>query len=44
VYEVKAPEESKYDWDYLKVVQVLSAEDAAPRPVAESECNLAANN
>ena len=38
VYEVKTPGESKYDWDYLKVVQALSAEDAAPRPVAESEC------
>jgi branched-chain amino acid transport system substrate-binding protein len=26
--QVKAPQESKYPWDYFKVVKVMSGEDA----------------
>lgn len=36
---VKTPEESKGPWDYLKVLGLISAEDAF-RPVAQSACPL----
>jgi len=39
VFEVKKPSESKGEWDLLKQIAVISAEDAAV-PVAESECPL----
>ncbi len=28
VMQVKSPQESKYDWDYYKVVRVMNGEDA----------------
>jgi branched-chain amino acid transport system substrate-binding protein len=37
--EAKKPEESKGEWDLMKVVATISAEDSA-RPLSESECPL----
>jgi branched-chain amino acid transport system substrate-binding protein len=37
--EVKKPEESKYPWDYYKVLATIPAEEAF-RPLAQSECPL----
>jgi len=37
--QVKAPEESKYPWDYYKVLQVIPG-DQAFRPLAEGGCPL----
>ena len=39
LFEVKKPEESKYPWDYYKLVATISPEDAA-KPLAASECPL----
>ena len=39
LFEVKKPEESKYPWDYYKLVATISAEDAA-KPLEASECPL----
>jgi branched-chain amino acid transport system substrate-binding protein len=39
LFEVKKPEESKYPWDYYKLVATIPAEEAA-RPLSESECPL----
>jgi branched-chain amino acid transport system substrate-binding protein len=39
LFEVKKPEESKYPWDYYKLVATISPEDAA-RPLEASECPL----
>jgi branched-chain amino acid transport system substrate-binding protein len=39
LFEVKKPEESKYPWDYYKLVATISPEDAAV-PVEKSECPL----
>jgi branched-chain amino acid transport system substrate-binding protein len=39
LFEVKKPDESKYPWDYYKLVATISPEDAA-RPLSESECPL----
>jgi branched-chain amino acid transport system substrate-binding protein len=39
LFEVKKPEESKYPWDYYKLLATISPEDAA-RPLAQSECPL----
>lgn len=39
VLEVKSPEESTSDWDLLKVVSEVSAEDAF-RPIEEGGCSL----
>jgi branched-chain amino acid transport system substrate-binding protein len=39
LFEVKKPEESKYPWDYYKLIATIAPEDAA-RPLAESECPL----
>src|SRR5262245_1426480 len=35
--QVKTPEESKYPWDYLKILKVIPGNEAF-RPLAESEC------
>jgi branched-chain amino acid transport system substrate-binding protein len=37
--EVKKPSESKYPFDYLKLLATVSAEDAA-RPLSKSECPM----
>ena len=37
--QVKTPAESKYPWDYYKVLATLPA-DQAFRPLSESECPL----
>ncbi|MGA0598674.1 ABC transporter substrate-binding protein [Enterovirga sp. CN4-39] len=37
LYEVKKPNESKYPWDYYKLVTTIPAEDAFT-PLSESEC------
>jgi branched-chain amino acid transport system substrate-binding protein len=37
--QVKTPEESKYPWDYYKILATLPA-DQAFRPLGESECPL----
>ncbi|WP_233208412.1 ABC transporter substrate-binding protein [Pollutimonas subterranea] len=37
--QVKTPEESKYPWDYYKIVGTIAAKDAF-RSVADSECAL----
>ena len=39
VVQVKTPAESKYPWDYYKVIGTVSAEEAA-LPLARSECKL----
>ncbi|WP_425532377.1 ABC transporter substrate-binding protein [Aquabacter sediminis] len=39
VYQVKTPAESKYPWDYYKLVQVIPG-DQAFRPLSESQCPL----
>jgi branched-chain amino acid transport system substrate-binding protein len=39
LFEVKKPEESKYPWDYYKLIATIPAEEAA-RPLSESECSL----
>jgi branched-chain amino acid transport system substrate-binding protein len=39
LFEVKKPEESKYPWDYYKLVATIPAEDAA-KPLPQSECPL----
>jgi branched-chain amino acid transport system substrate-binding protein len=37
--QVKTPEESKYPWDYFKILKTIPGEQAF-RPLAESECPL----
>jgi len=39
LYEVKKPSESKYPWDYYKLIATIPAEEAF-RPLSESECPL----
>jgi branched-chain amino acid transport system substrate-binding protein len=39
LFEVKKPEESKYPWDYYKMIATIPAEEAA-KPLGESECPL----
>ena len=39
LFEVKKPEESKYPWDYYKLIASISPEDAA-KPLEASECPL----
>lgn len=39
VYQVKSPAESKYPWDYYKLVQVIPGEQAF-RPLSQSQCPL----
>jgi branched-chain amino acid transport system substrate-binding protein len=39
LFEVKKPEESKYPWDYYKLIATISPEDAA-KPLKASECPL----
>lgn len=38
--EVKSPDESKYPWDYYKIISTIPAEKAF-RPLAQSACPLA---
>jgi branched-chain amino acid transport system substrate-binding protein len=39
LFEVKSPAESKYPWDYYKLLGTIPAEEAF-RPLAQSECPL----
>jgi branched-chain amino acid transport system substrate-binding protein len=39
LYEVKSPTESKYPWDYYKLIATIPAAQAF-RPLSESECPL----
>jgi branched-chain amino acid transport system substrate-binding protein len=39
LYQVKSPDESKYDWDYLKPIRAIPKEQAF-RPEGEGGCNL----
>src|ERR1700682_959699 len=39
LFEVKKPSESKYPWDYYKLIATISPEDAA-KPLEASECPL----
>jgi branched-chain amino acid transport system substrate-binding protein len=39
LFEVKTPGESKYPWDYYKVIATIPADEAF-RPLAQSECPL----
>ncbi len=39
VMQVKSPKESKYPWDYYKILKTIPREEAF-RPLAESECAL----
>jgi branched-chain amino acid transport system substrate-binding protein len=39
LFEVKKPEESRGPWDYLKLVQTTSAEEAF-RPIGEGGCPM----
>jgi len=40
LYEVKKPSQSKYPWDYLKLLQTIPADEAV-RPLDEGGCLLA---
>ena len=42
LFEVKSPVESKYPWDYYKLVATISAEDAF-RPLSQGGCPLVKN-
>jgi len=42
VFEVKKPEESKYPWDYFKLVRTIPG-DQAFRPLDEGGCPLVKN-
>jgi branched-chain amino acid transport system substrate-binding protein len=39
LFQVKKPEESKYPWDYYKLISMIPAHDAA-LPIELSECPL----
>ena len=39
LFEVKKPEESKYPWDYYKLIATIAPDDAA-KPLSQSECPL----
>lgn len=39
VVQVKAPQESKYPWDYYKILKTIPGDEAF-RPLAESDCPL----
>jgi len=39
VVQVKTPEESKYPWDYYKILKTIPGDEAF-RPLAESDCPL----
>jgi branched-chain amino acid transport system substrate-binding protein len=39
LFQVKAPEDSKYPWDYYKLVHTVSAEDAF-RPLDQGNCPM----
>jgi branched-chain amino acid transport system substrate-binding protein len=39
LFEVKAPSESKYPWDYYKLLATLSGEEAF-QPLSQSRCPL----
>jgi branched-chain amino acid transport system substrate-binding protein len=39
--EVKKPEESRYPWDYYKIVQTIPGEEAF-RPIGDGDCPLLA--
>jgi branched-chain amino acid transport system substrate-binding protein len=39
LYEVKKPSESKYPWDYYKLIKEVPAEEAF-RPLSEDNCPL----
>jgi len=39
LFEVKKPEESKYPWDYYKLIATIPPEDAA-KPLEASDCPL----
>ncbi|MGB8899672.1 MAG: ABC transporter substrate-binding protein [Methylocella sp.] len=43
LFEVKKPAESKYPWDYLKLLQTIPADEAF-RPLNEGGCLLAPKN
>ena len=43
LYEVKKPAESKYPWDYFKLLQTIPADEAF-RPLDEGGCPLAPKN
>jgi branched-chain amino acid transport system substrate-binding protein len=43
LFEVKKPAESKYPWDYLKLLQTIPADEAF-RPLNEGGCPLAPKN
>jgi branched-chain amino acid transport system substrate-binding protein len=39
LFEVKAPSESKYPWDYYKLLTTLPGEEAF-QPLSQSRCPL----
>jgi branched-chain amino acid transport system substrate-binding protein len=39
LFQIKAPDESKYPWDYLKLVATIPADEAFP-PLSKSKCPL----
>jgi branched-chain amino acid transport system substrate-binding protein len=41
-FEVKSPSESKYPWDYYRLLHTIPA-DQIYRPLGESECPLVKN-
>jgi len=41
LFQVKSPEESRYPWDYYRLVRTVSAEDAF-RPLKDGNCPMVA--
>jgi branched-chain amino acid transport system substrate-binding protein len=39
LFEVKKPEESRYPWDYYKLIATIAPDDAA-KPLSQSDCPL----
>jgi branched-chain amino acid transport system substrate-binding protein len=39
LFEVKKPEESKYPWDYYKLIATIPADEAA-KPLSQSDCPM----
>jgi branched-chain amino acid transport system substrate-binding protein len=37
IVQVKTPQESKYPWDYYKIIETIPG-DQAFRPLADSDC------
>jgi branched-chain amino acid transport system substrate-binding protein len=39
LFQVKSPSESRYDWDYYKVLRTIGGDEAF-RPLADGHCSM----